>query len=140
MVLYRIFAADLIRAFIHDPETVRYGTQILQARCFATPVMFLSFHMVHFMQAVKKGGVSFWLAFIRQLCLNIPLLLLLHSLYGMTGLVWTQASPISSTSSSPMSSIISSGAGWTPVFRDRQCILHDGNVFLYPSVWYNDKN
>ena len=41
--------------------------------------------------AVKKGGVSFWLAFIRQLCLNIPLLLLLHSLYGMTGLVWTQA-------------------------------------------------
>lgn len=91
VVLYRIFAADLIRAFIHDPETVRYGTQILQARCFATPVMFLSFHMVHFMQAVKKGGVSFWLAFIRQLCLNIPLLLLLHSLYGMTGLVWTQA-------------------------------------------------
>ena len=91
VVLYRIFAADLIRAFIHDPETVRYGTQILQARCFATPVMFLSFHMVHFMQAVKKGGVSFWLAFIRQLCLNIPILFLLHALFGMTGLVWTQA-------------------------------------------------
>lgn len=91
VVLYRIFAYDIIRAFIRDPETVRYGTQILQARCFATPVMFLSFHMVHTMQAVKKGGVSFWLAFIRQLCLNIPLLFLFHHLYGMAGLVWTQA-------------------------------------------------
>ena len=91
VVLYRIFAADIIRFFIHDSETVRYGTQILQARCFATPVMFLSFHMVHFMQAVKKGGISFWLAFIRQLFLNIPILFLLHSLYGMSGLVWTQA-------------------------------------------------
>ena len=91
VVLYRIFAEDIIRFFIQDTDTVMYGTQILEARCFATPVMFLSFHMVHYMQAVKKGGVSFWLAFIRQLCLNIPLLFLLHSLYGMSGLVWTQA-------------------------------------------------
>ena len=52
--------------------------------------MFLSFHMVHYMQSVKKGGVSFCLAAIRQLCLNIPMLLILNRLFGVMGIVWTQ--------------------------------------------------
>lgn len=91
VVLYRIFAPWLIRIFIDDADTVRFGTQFLQARCFATPFMFLSFHVVHFMQAVNKGRVSFWLAVIRQLCLNIPVLFLMNWLLGMTGIVWTQA-------------------------------------------------
>ena len=91
VVLYRIFAASIIRAFIADADTVRFGTQFLQARCFATPLMFLSFHMVHFMQAVGRGKISFWLAAIRQLALNIPLLFLLNYLFGMSGIVWTQA-------------------------------------------------
>ena len=91
VVLYRVFAADIIHAFIADADTVRFGTQFLQARCFATPLMFLSFHMVHFMQAVGRGKISFWLAAIRQLALNIPLLFLLNHLFGMSGIVWTQA-------------------------------------------------
>ena len=90
VVLYRIFAAQIIASFIPDPETVRYGTQFLQARCFATPFMFLSFPMVHFMQAIGRGKVSFYLAAIRQLLLNIPILFLLNWLFGMTGIVWTQ--------------------------------------------------
>jgi len=32
-----------------------------------------------------------WLAVIRQLILNIPILLLLDHLFGMTGIIWTQA-------------------------------------------------
>ena len=91
VVLYRVFAANLIHAFIADAETIRFGTEFLQARCFATPLMFLSFHMVHFMQAVDRGTVSFWLAAIRQLALNIPLLFLLNHFFGMSGIVWTQA-------------------------------------------------
>lgn len=46
--------------------------------------------MVHFMQAVGRGRVSFCLAVIRQLCLNIPILLLFNGLFGMIGIVWTQ--------------------------------------------------
>ena len=71
-------------------RTVRFGTQFLQSRCFATPFMFLSFHMVHFMQAVDRGKVSFNLAVIRQLCLNIPILFLMNMFFGMSGIVWTQ--------------------------------------------------
>lgn len=90
VVFYRVFASYIIGAFISDTDTVRFGTEFLQSRCFATPFMFLSFHMVHFMQAVDRGKVSFELAVIRQICLNIPILLLLNYLFGMSGIVWTQ--------------------------------------------------
>lgn len=90
VIFYRICAPYIMRAFIADADTIRFGTQFLQARCFATPFMFLSFHMVHFMQAVDRGKVSFYLAVIRQICLNIPILFLMNYLFGMTGIVWTQ--------------------------------------------------
>lgn len=90
VVFYRVFAPYIMQAFISDADTVRFGTQFLQARCFATPFMFLSFHMVHFMQAVDRGKVSFYLAIIRQICLNIPILFLMNYLFGMSGIIWTQ--------------------------------------------------
>lgn len=90
VVLYYVAAPWLIRMFIRESNTASYGIQFLRSRCFATPVMFLSFHMVHFMQAVGQGKTSFSLAVIRQLCLNIPILLLMNVLFGMSGLVWTQ--------------------------------------------------
>ena len=73
-----------------DPQTVAFGTAFLKIRCFAPAFMFLSFHIVHFMQAVGQGKTSLCLALIRQLGLNIPLLFLLDHLFGMTGIVWTQ--------------------------------------------------
>lgn len=90
VIFYRIFASFIMRAFIADADTVRFGTEFLQSRCFATPFMFLSFHMVHFMQAVDRGKVSFQLAVIRQICLNIPILFLMNYFFGMSGIVWTQ--------------------------------------------------
>ena len=90
LVLYRSFAPAIIHAFIKDPATVAFGTEFLKIRSFAAIFMFMSFHMVHFMQAVARGKTSFYLAAIRQLCLNIPILFLLDHLFGMTGIVWTQ--------------------------------------------------
>ena len=91
VLMYRLFAGQIIRAFIADADTVRFGTEFLKARCVATPFMFLSFHMVHFMQAVGRGRESFLLAVIRQIGLNIPILFIMNALFGMTGIVWTQA-------------------------------------------------
>ena len=90
LVLYRAFASNIIGAFIDDPATVAFGTEFLKIRSIAAIFMFMSFHMVHMMQAVAWGKMSFLLALIRQLCLNIPLLFLLDHLFGMTGIVWTQ--------------------------------------------------
>ncbi len=91
VVLYYVFADQLIAAFINNEETVRLGTKFMRARCFATPFMFLSFNMVNYMQAVNRGKESFILAAVRQVVLNIPILFLLNSLWGMMGIVWTEA-------------------------------------------------
>ena len=90
VVLYYAFADKLIAAFIGDADTVGVGTQIMRARCFATPFMFLSINMVNFMQAVDRGREALWLPAVRQLCFNIPLLLLLDHMFGMSGIFWTQ--------------------------------------------------
>ena len=90
LVLYRTFAAQFVGAFISDAQTVAFGTEFLKIRCFAPAFMFLSFHIVHFMQAVGKGKCSLYLAMIRQLGLNIPILFLMDHFFGMTGIVWTQ--------------------------------------------------
>ena len=91
VVLYWFFAPTIMRIFIEDAGTVEFGTQFLRARCFATPLMFLCFSMVHFVQAIGRGRESFLLAVVRQLVFNIPLLFLMNRLFGMTGIVWTQA-------------------------------------------------
>ncbi len=91
VVTYYFCAPWILRVFISEPKTVEYGIQFLRARCFATPLMFLSFHMVNFMQAVGRGKTSFLLAIIRQVCLNIPIVLLLNFFFGMQGIIWTQA-------------------------------------------------
>ena len=91
VILYYSLAPVILRVFIDEPETVRYGTAFLRARCFATPLMFLCFSMVHFTQAIGRGRDSFLLAFVRQIVFNIPLLFLMNRLVGMTGIVWTQA-------------------------------------------------
>ena len=90
VVLYRVFSAQIISIFIRDAETVAYGTQFLQARCYATPFMFLCFNMVHFFNALGRGRISLLLAVIRQAVLNIPILLILNALAGIDGLIWTQ--------------------------------------------------
>ncbi|MBQ2731051.1 MAG: polysaccharide biosynthesis C-terminal domain-containing protein [Clostridia bacterium] len=90
VVLYRIGAEGIIHLFIEEPITVSYAVPFLEARCVATPFMFASFHLSHFMQAIDRGVTSLWMAVIRQLCLNIPFLFLLNFLFGMTGIVWTQ--------------------------------------------------
>ena len=90
VLLYYAFARDIMRAFIDDAETFRCGTVFLRARCFATPLMFLCFSMVHFTQVIGRGRESFLLEVIRQLIFNIPLLFLLNHFFGVRGIVWTQ--------------------------------------------------
>ena len=91
VIMYFVFAPDIMQAFIRNAETVQFGTKFLRARCFATPLMFLCFSMVHFMQAIGRGRESFRLAVIRQLIFNIPMLFLMNRFFGMMGIVWTQA-------------------------------------------------
>lgn len=90
ILLYELFAGDIIRIFIDDPETVSLGTSFIRARCLATFFMFLCFNFVFYFQALGLGKISLLLACIRQLGFNIPILFLFNHLFGVYGIVWTQ--------------------------------------------------
>ena len=90
IVLYELFAPELIRVFLSDEVTVAYGSRFLRIRALATIVMFLSFIYVHFFQGVGRGGYALGLAVGRWAAVNIPMLFLLNALFGMMGIVWAQ--------------------------------------------------
>lgn len=90
VILYEIFAADIMKIFIDDSRTVELGTHFLRARTLATPFMFICFHLVNFFQAVGMGDRALALGSARWVIFNIPLLFILNYFFGMYGIVWTQ--------------------------------------------------
>lgn len=89
-VLYEIFAGDIMAIFINNSATITAGSHFLRARCLASAVMFMCFNYVFFFEAVGKGKISLFLAIIRQIVFNIPMLLLFNHIFGMDGIIWTQ--------------------------------------------------
>ncbi len=90
IVLYEMFAVQILRFFINDGETVRIGANFLRVRCLATPFMFMSFHLVNLFQAVGKGNKAMLLAAVRWAVFNIPMLYVFNAIFGMYGIVCTQ--------------------------------------------------
>lgn len=90
ILLYELFAPQILHLFISNAKTEVLGAAFLRARCLATPFMFMCFHILYFFQGMGKSGTAFWLAVVRQVVLYMPLLLVMNALVGMYGLVWTQ--------------------------------------------------
>ena len=97
IVVYELFAGPLTELFLEDAETVALAAEFLRVRVLATPLMFLSFFTVYLFQAFGRGQVSLRLGTVRWLGFNIPMLFLLNALFGMYGLVWSQAAADSLT-------------------------------------------
>lgn len=90
IILYEIFASQIMHFFINEETTVSLGTGFLRARVLATPLMFLNFFHVYLFNAFGKGKQSLFLGIVRWAVLNIPMLFILNSLMGMSGLTWAQ--------------------------------------------------
>ena len=76
--------------FIGDAQTVAYGENFLRICCAATPIMFSNLLATFSLQAMGKGPASLLLSVCRQGLVNIPLLFLLNSVFGLYGVVSTQ--------------------------------------------------
>lgn len=90
VVMYEIFAGNIMQIFIADPETVRLGTDFLRIRSLATPLMFMSFFTVYTFQGFGRGERSLFLGVTRWAVFNIPMLFILNHFIGMYGIVWSQ--------------------------------------------------
>lgn len=90
IVLYEIFAGQLVQIFLSDAQAASMAAAFLRVRVLATPLMFLSFFTVYLFQAFGKGKISLFLGVVRWLGFNIPMLFILNSIFGMYGIVWSQ--------------------------------------------------
>lgn len=91
IVLYELFAVQFSHLFIKDVQTVELASQFLRIRVLATPLMFMSFFTVYLFQAFGRGQIAMFLGVTRWLVFNIPMLFILNAIFGMFGIVWSQA-------------------------------------------------
>lgn len=91
ILLYEMFAVQFSHLFIADAQTVSLASQFLRIRVLATPLMFMSFFTVYLFQAFGKGQIALFLGVTRWLVFNIPMLFILNAVFGMFGIVWSQA-------------------------------------------------
>ncbi len=90
VIVFEIFASQIVSIFIGDAQTVAYGENFLRICCAATPLMFYNLLATFSIQAMGKGPESMILSVCRQGLVNIPLLFLLNRIFGLYGVVSTQ--------------------------------------------------
>ncbi|NLT14425.1 MAG: MATE family efflux transporter [Clostridiales bacterium] len=90
VVVFQLLASTLLRLFISDAETIEMGSRFLRIACLAVPLMQMNFLTNTTFQAMGKGWQSLILTACRQGLINIPLLFLMNSLFGLIGIIWTQ--------------------------------------------------
>ena len=90
IVLFEVFASQIIWIFIRDEATISYGTKFLRIACLATPFMISNFQKIYCLQAMGMGKESLILGVCRQGLFAIPILLLLNHFVGLYGVVAAQ--------------------------------------------------
>lgn len=93
MAVSLVFSEQLITFFIRDEVTVHYGAEFLRILCLAVPVYTLTFVIIAVFQGVGRGVEPLVLSVLHKGSLDIALLFLIRTLFGVERLVW--AAPIS---------------------------------------------
>lgn len=89
-VLFYVGSPLLISLFMDNGIIIDYGTRFLRGFCLAIPLLTIDFLAVGVFQAVGMGSKSFMFAILRKLILEIPLILILNSLFPLYGLPYSQ--------------------------------------------------
>lgn len=87
---FAAFAQPIMHLFIPEAQTSTLGASFLRIVCLAVPLTSVNFLISYTLQAMGKGTQSAILTFSRQGLLNIPLLILMNTLVGLYGMIWTQ--------------------------------------------------
>jgi len=90
IVVFEIFAPNLIYLLIPNDSVVALGQTFLRVMCLAVPFMIFNIQISFTFQAMGMGKQSLFLSSLRQGIINIPLLFVMHHFFGLNGIVWTQ--------------------------------------------------
>lgn len=85
-------ANPLVRAFINDTETVRYGSMFQRIICITGPFTAITTVIISIFQSVGQKGKPLVLSMLRKGGLDVPFMFLLNALAGVKAIAW--ATPI----------------------------------------------
>lgn len=91
-VLLFTCANPLVRAFIDDAETVRYGGMFQRIICITGPFTAITTVIISIFQSVGQKGKPLLMSMLRKGGLDVPFMFLLDSLAGVKAIAW--ATPI----------------------------------------------
>ncbi len=91
LVLYELFAPQLVSIFIDDTATVAYAASFLRRMVVAMPLMALCYPMILHFQAMGMARQSLICSIFRKGTLDIPLLFVMDKLFPLYGCMWVQA-------------------------------------------------
>ena len=91
-VLLFTCANPLVRAFIDDAETVRYGSMFQRIICITGPFTAITTVIISIFQSVGQKGKPLVLSMLRKGGLDVPFMFLLDALAGADAIAW--ATPI----------------------------------------------
>lgn len=86
-LMFRTFSSSLVRFFINEPESVKYGTIFLDIIAVAAPLAALTYMTNTVFQASGHKGKSFLLSILRKGVADVPAMFLLKDLIGIEGVV-----------------------------------------------------
>ncbi|MDO4500909.1 MAG: MATE family efflux transporter [Erysipelotrichaceae bacterium] len=91
LTAFYFFGSDfIISLFIKDLETINHGSKLLKLHCLNLIFICIDFVSVGVFQATGKGKMSLFLAILRKIILEIPLLIVLDYIYPLYGMSLAQ--------------------------------------------------
>jgi len=91
-VLLFTCAGPIVRAFIADATTVRYGQMFQRIICITGPCISVAMIFITIFQSVGKKIQPLFLSLLRKGGQDVPAMILLNHLFGINGITW--ATPI----------------------------------------------
>ncbi len=90
IVIFELFAPQVMWLFIKDEATIAFGTDFIRIACLATPFMIINFQKIYCLQAMGKGIESLILGILRQGLLAIPIIFVMNHFLQLYGIVSAQ--------------------------------------------------
>lgn len=89
-ILLIIFAPFLIRLFMNDPTVIREGTGMIRWLSSSATLAGVILVFTTMFQSMGKAVPAFWLSFCRQGLIFAAVIIILHALFGYTGILAAQ--------------------------------------------------
>lgn len=89
-VLIEVFAPQIVRFFIAEADTIRYGAAFTRLRILALPFINIEFMLIAVFQGIGGAKEALLLSFYRKGILDLPLMILANLIWPLYGLMLVQ--------------------------------------------------